>query len=547
MDRKDFLRTALRKKVNAPVATHEVPPATTGLAAYSGPWTNNEVAHLLKRTMFGATKTDIHYFLSKPVNDAVDELLNNLRTAAPPVRDYGLIEDEFGVFYDDMGVAKGATWVNDSNLKSVPQVTGTINQLRVNSLMKWWAGLLIDQQRSIEEKMVLFWHHHFSVQKEEVGDSQILYRHHKLLRDNALGNVKKLTREVCIDPAMLIHLNGFLNSKKAPDENFARELQELFIIGRGEDSGFTEDDVIAAARVLTGWRFNTDPTVVTLFDAGDHDTGRKSFSDFYGNTVISGSSDGYTELDALINMIYATEESCRFICRKLYKWFVYYDIDDTVEQNVIIPLAAILRSNNFELKPVLSALFKSEHFFDVANQACYIKNPFDFLVGTLRELNVVYPGYSDYVNGYPLFQRLYEMAAFMQQELFQPPDVSGYPAYFQDPMNYELWVNSNSLPQYAKFTDGLIADKIVDTMAIATATSNPSDPDQLINDVTALLLRYPLSDASKSYTKNKFLLNNSGNNSVWTNAWNANNTAVTAPALDALFAFVMNLPEFHLC
>lgn len=547
MDRKDFLSTALKKKHNASLSTIEMPPTTTGLSPYSSQWTNNEVAHLLKRTMFAATKTDIQYFLSRTVSDAVDELLNNVRIPLPPVRDYGLIEDEFGVLYDDMGVAKGATWVNDSNLTSSPQVTGTINQLRVNSLMKWWAGLIVDQQRSIEEKMVLFWHHHFSVQKEEVGDSQILYRHHKLLRDNALGNVKKLTRDVCIDPAMLIHLNGFLNSKKAPDENFARELQELFTIGRGDDSGFTEDDVIAAARVLTGWRFNTDPTVVTLFDLGDHDTGKKTFSPFYNNTAISGSTDGYTELDALINMIYATEESCRFICRKLYKWFVYYDIDDTVEQNVIIPLAAILRNNNFEIKPVLSALFKSEHFFDVANQACYIKNPFDFLVGTVRELNVVYPAYTDYVNGYPLFQRIYETAAFMQQELFQPPDVSGYPAYFQDPMNYELWVNSNSLPQYAKFTDSMIADKLVDTMAIARATSNPSDPDQLINDITELMLRYPLSDTSKNYTKNNFLLNKTGNNSVWTSAWNANNAAVTAPALDALFAFIMNLPEYHLC
>jgi len=547
MDRKDFLRTALRKKSTALVATMELPPTTTGLAPYSGAWTSNEAAHLLKRTMFGATKTDIQYFLSKSLSTAVDELLNTTRTPSPPVRDYGLIEDEAGVFYDDVGVPKGTTWVNDPNLKSVSQIIGTINSYRISSLLKWWAGLIINQQRSIEEKMVLFWHHHFSVQQEEVGDSQILYKHHKLLRDNALGNVKKLTREVCIDPAMLIHLNGFLNSKKAPDENFARELQELFTIGRGDDSGFTEDDVIAAARVLTGWRYNTDPTVVTLFDAGDHDTGKKSFSPFYNNTVISGSSDGYTELDALINMIYATEESCRFICRKLYKWFVYYDIDDTVEQNVIIPMAAILRSNNFEIKPVLSALFKSEHFFDVANQACYIKSPIDFLVGTLRELNVVYPDYTDYVNGYPLFQRIYDMAAFMQQQLFQPPDVSGYPAYFQDPMNYELWVNSNSLPQYAKFTDNLIADKLVDTMAIASTTSNPSDPDQLINDITAMLLRYPLSDASKNYTKNNFLLNKTGNNSVWANAWNANNTAVTAPALDALFAFIMNLPEYYLC
>jgi uncharacterized protein (DUF1800 family) len=123
---------------------------------------------------------------------------------------------------------------------SDPNARGQINSLRVDSLRKWWAGLIIDQERSIQEKMVLFWHHHFSVQQEEVSNAQFLYRHHNLLRTNVLGNVKTLTKEVSIDPAMLLHLNGYVNSKQAPDENFARELQELFVIGRGNDSGYTE-------------------------------------------------------------------------------------------------------------------------------------------------------------------------------------------------------------------------------------------------------------------------------------------------------------------
>lgn len=548
MDRKDFFKTATKRKTRSSTSqSFSGFSPLSGLNNYTGPWTLNEAAHLLKRTMFGAKKADIDYFLTKTLNEAVDELLNNTSTPSPPLRDYGLIEDNEGVFYDDPGVIKGATWVNDSNMLAVSQARGNINQLRVESLRKWWAGLIVKQQRSLQEKMVLFWHHHFSVQKEEVSDSQILYRHHKLLRDNWLGNVKKLTREVSIDPAMLIHLNGFLNTKKAPDENFARELQELFTIGRGPDGEFTEDDVIAAARVLTGWRFKTDPAVTTWFDDGAHDTGNKSFSAFYNNTVIAGSSDGYTELDALINMIFATVESSRFICRKIYKWFVYYEIDDAAEVNVIIPLATILRNNNFEIKPVLEALFKSEHFFDAANQACYIKSPFDLLVGTLREFDVPFPDYTDYINGYPLFASIYQNAADMQQELFQPPDVSGYPSYTQDPMNYELWVNSNSLPRYADFTDALVDGKLVNTKTFAQYSSNPSDPDQLVLDTTSLLLRYPLSVASRNYVKNTFLLNNSGTNSVWTNAWNSNNTTIINPALDGLFKFIMNLPEFHLC
>src|SRR5262245_14685636 len=174
---------------------------------------------------------------------------------------------------------------------------------------------------------------------------------------------------------MLIHLNGFLNSKQAPDENYAREFQELFTIGVGNDSHYTENDVIAAARVLTGWRIDDD-TMNVRFEAGSHDTASKSFSAFYNNTTVAGSSDGLQELRSYLDIGFATDEEAKLICRKSYTWVVYYKIDDDTETNVIGALADILRGNNDDVKPMLSALFKSEHFYVVANQACYIKNPF---------------------------------------------------------------------------------------------------------------------------------------------------------------------------
>jgi uncharacterized protein (DUF1800 family) len=372
-----------------------------------------------------------------------------------------------------------------------------------------------------------------------------IYRHHDLLRRSALGNVRQLTKDVSIDPAMLVHLNGYLNSKLAPDENFARELQELFTVGKGINSLYTEDDVIAAARVLTGWRVNSD-TFLAYHDAANHDTGSKTFSAFYNNTVISG-GDAQDELDRFINMIFATDECPKFICRKIYRWFVNSIIDDDTETNVITPLATIFKNSNFEIRPVLEALLKSEHFFNAANQACYIKSPFDFIVGTLREFGASFPAYTDYTNGYPLFFSIYQSAANMQQDLFQPPDVSGWPAYHQEPMFYELWVNSNSLPRRADFTDNMIGEGLVDLRAFTNNMSDPSDPDKLIDEVTALLLRYPLSANSKSYVKNNFLLNNSNDNSVWTNAWNANSNSVINGSLKKLFLFLTNLPEFHLC
>src|SRR5262249_23678045 len=151
------------------------------------------------------------------------------------------------------------------------------------------------------------------------------------------------------------------------------------------------------------------------------------------------------------------------------------------------------RNNNYDVAPMLTTLFKSEHFFDVLNQSCYIKSPFDIIVGTLREFSVSFPAYTDYVAGYPLFDSIYQKAADMQQQLLQPPDVAGWPSYHQEPMHYELWVNSNSLPTRANFTNALVNDQVIDTRAYATFSTNPSDPNQLISDVTGLLLRYPLS------------------------------------------------------
>jgi len=538
MDRREFF-TRTRKKTNQ----YSGRRITSGLNPYGGNWTINEVAHLLKRTLFGAKKADIDYFLGMSPGAAVDELLNNIPSVSPPLRDYGLIEDEFGVFHDDTGVPQGQTWVNDLNTLSDPLVRGSINGLRVSSLHKWWAGIIVNQNRSIAEKMVMFWQHHFSVQEEEVSNATMLWRHHNLFRSNGIGNIKQLVRDVTIDPAMLFHLNGYLNSKLAPDENYAREMQELMTVGRGPDSLYTENDVIAAARVLTGWRIDS-LTLTSYLDNNTHDTGSKTFSTFYNNRTIT--NNGVQEVDDLVTMIFNTTEAARFICRKLYKWFVYYQIDPDTETNVITPLGELLRSSNFEIKPVLAALFKSEHFFDPLNQACYIKNPYDIIAGTLREFSANIPAYTDWQNGYPLFDSIYSKAAEMQQVLYQPPDVSGWPSYHQEPMFYELWVNSNSLPKRAGYTDNLVEDSVIDVRAFANYSLAPADPNQLVSDVTALLLRYPLSSNSKNYVKNRFLLNNTNDDTVWTNAWNSNNNAIIIPSLNEMFKFIMNLPEFHL-
>ncbi|MDB5231169.1 MAG: hypothetical protein JWN76_1974 [Chitinophagaceae bacterium] len=557
MDRRSFL-TAIGTPppVSAAKAHYRVADRTnTSLKEYSGPWTETEISHLLKRTMFGSTKTDIKYFKNKTMIQAVDELLAPASPLpAPPVKDY----DTTGVTTPDTNIAAGTTWVNDTNND------GTIQSRRRAAFKKWWMGLLINQDRSIREKMTLFLHNHFSTETNDVGNAQYIFKHHAMLRANALGNFKTITRQVAIDPAMLVYLNGQYNTATAPDENFGRELQELFCCGKGPDSLYTEADVKAAAKVLTGWR-NNATLISSFFDSTKHDTGNKQFSAFYGNTVITGKTGataGDLELDALINMIFSANEVAKYICRRIYRWFVYYDIDVAVENNVIQPLADIFRKNNYEIKPVLNALLKSEHFYDAFNQGCLIKSPLDLVIGFCRELNIQFPASADYVNNYGLWNGLLSFASNMQQNLGDPPDISGWKAYYQSPQFYEIWINSDTLPKRNQFTDQLTLSgytfggkKIqVDSVAIANTVSDPSDPNILLDEIIALMFRMPLSSAVKSQIKKDILLGGQVTDNYWTTAWidynaNPNNTAnatIVKNRLRDLFKYLMNLAEYQL-
>ncbi|HEX8461100.1 MAG TPA: DUF1800 family protein, partial [Segetibacter sp.] len=344
MDRRNFLSAYKSPTSQKKAFLPPDPPRTiTGLKAYTGAWTDNEVIHLLKRTMFGSKKADIDYFKTKTMSQAVDELLTpSAALPAPPLKDY----NETGALTQpDTNILAGTTWVND------PNNDGTIQSRRRASFKKWWMGNMVNQDRSIREKMTLFLHNHFSTETNDVGNAQYVYKHHAMLRTNAIGNFKNLVREITVDPAMLIYLNGQFNTATAPDENYGRELQELFCCGKGPGSLYTESDVKAAAKVLTGWR-NNPATISSYFTASRHDTTNKQFSAFYNNTVITGrtgATAGDLELDALLTMVFNAQEVSKYICRRLYRWFVYYDIDSSVETNVIEPLAVIFRNNNYEL------------------------------------------------------------------------------------------------------------------------------------------------------------------------------------------------------
>lgn len=246
------------------------------LEPYQGPWGRAQAAHLLRRTGFGVKKSDLDLILSLDLNAAVDKILTPPASVpAPPVNNYNNPD------LTDPDVPEGETWIN-------APYSDSAEGHRIESWRGWWYDLMLVEEASILERMTLFWHNHFATQTEIVFWGKAIYKYNSKLRAHALGNFKELTKVITTDVMMLYYLNGYLNKKDAPDENYARELQELFTVGKDGGQQFTEDDVIAAARVLTGWRINFETAESYHFPI-EHDFENKQFSAFYDNTVVQGS------------------------------------------------------------------------------------------------------------------------------------------------------------------------------------------------------------------------------------------------------------------
>ena len=409
--------------------------------------------------------------------------------------------------------------------------------------------------------MTLFWHNHFATVLNTYNDGRLGYKYLETIRTNAMGNFRTLVKAITLEPAMLSFLNGDANTATAPDENYGRELQELFTIGKGPNSLYTEADVKAAARVLTGYRFSNS-TMATSFVTNKHDANPKQFSAFYANTLINNTGNGGAdELDDLITMILNTNECAEYLCRRLYRFFVYYNIDSTVETNIIGPLATILRNSNYDIKTTLSALFKSEHFYDTLNQGCFIKPPVEFFLGMCRQMGVVFPNNTDLATQYYMWSYVESAGSTAAQDLLNPPNVAGWPAFYQAPEYHELWINSSSLPYRQSFADLMLNNGrshngqtiVIDTLAFTASMSNPSDPVILINDVLSYLLSIPVSASLQSYLLS-ILLAGQSTNSYWTTAWAAyvaapTNSTLKTTVLNRLkpfYKYIMDLPEYHL-
>lgn len=568
MNRQEFLQSVLAGTAEAQVeasptsqaSTFDSSPShraqrklirtTTGIDPIaSSQWTVDTAAHLLRRTTFGARRSEILALASVSLEAAVSQLLADLPDVAPPRG------------------PSGEDWVNATYNG---QMEGTYR----NYLKAWWIGVMVNQAISIREKMVLFWHNHFANEAADVNDARAMYKQNALFRKYAIGNFKTLVKEVTLDPAMLVYLNGYLNrgdGNNIPDENYARELFELFTIGKGPQiadgdyTNYTEQDVKAASRVLTGYRTIRGATPVTsFFDPARHDVkpAPKQFSHHFGNRIIATrtGADGARELDDLLDMIFEKSETARFICRKFYRWFVYYDIDENVERNVIEPLAQIMIQSDFEVKPVLEALLKSQHFYDYNNVGCYIQTPLDFVVGKFRQLNQNPPDLSLYTN-YALANRLRTTAANLGMDVFDPPDVAGWKAYYQLPDFYKLWINTTTLPTRGQYSDALLngiragsTTFRTDPIAYARTMSNPADPFRLIDDLASELSPISLTAKQKEGLMYDVMGLVKGGEYEWTQRWRneppytdtAQNTQIITRSLSALLRAILRMAEAQL-
>ena len=508
MDRRSTLDVLFRGRTRTQKQVRRTTVSSgSGLEPYTGTWDEITAGHLLRRTTFGPTKDELKQSVQYGLAWTMGKLFENRPLPTPPINYY----------YDkDPNVPIGSTWIN-----APYQADINVKYPRIQSLYAWSVGVMITSGMHIREKMTLFWHNHFVTARSELNDPKFQYDYISRLRRNALGNFRDFVKKMTIDPSMLRYLNGNQNTAAKPNENYAREILELFALGKGPIAGpgdytnYTEDDVIALARVFTGWRdrgFNTlnpDIPVESYYTSGRHDKGDKQLSHRFNNAVITNGED--QEYAQAIDIIFQKEECARFICRKLYRWYVYYEIDETVEATVIAPMAQILIDNDYNIQPALYALLNSAHFYDDCLRGAMIKNPVDFSMTMVRQSGW-FPG-DDIYQKYRYWRLLFNQFGLMQMAYYDPPSVAGWKAWYQEPGFYQIWLNSVTLPTRAELsrlmavTGIKVSGKAAPLPVIEWVAKfdDPYDPNALIEEFAFQLFPRGVSQTKLDYLKGVLL------------------------------------------
>jgi len=442
------------------VTTLTAPSAVvSGLDPYTGPWNHAQAAHLLRRTLFGPKKSEITETIGLGMSNALNQLLADPVPPSPPVNHF---------FTEDPNVPIGATWIESPNVPGVE-----VGQYRRPSLRGWYWQNLLHHDFNIMSRMTMFWINHFGM--ADVSEQRSQYQYINLFNEFGTGNYRTMIEKITVNPGMLEFLGGKDSNQWNPNENYARELLELFTIqkgpavSQGDYTFYTEDDIVPIARALTGWRirgsWSTSRGVVeSYFYENWHDPDPKQLSYRFDNVVINNTSNGgRDEYKDVIAVIFGKEETARSFCRELYRFFVYYDITPQIENDVIGPLAQVLIAADFEIRPTLRALFGSQHFYDMAVRGPLIKSPYEFTVSMARTLG----GFghlgldlADNTNSNPQLLTAYQLGlshhwrnSGMDMDFLYPPTVAGWKAYYQSPGYYRNWIGSATLKQRKKLVN----------------------------------------------------------------------------------------------
>lgn len=478
-------------------------PTNYSMNPYTGSWTAAEASHLLRRTLFGPTYAQLQAGTNNGMDATVDQLLMISNWTGLPLA-YQAV---------DSTTAIGTTWINSVFPGGNK---GNVNNSRDRSLLAWKLEHAMEETNSIAQKMDLFWHNHFAVRFPI--DARATYSYFELIRTHSLGNFKTLVKEMTIQPAMLEFLNGDDNVGSNPNENYARELLELYSIGKGVEIGsgdystYTEQDVTEGARILTGYsnvgmRSETISQPYSIFTANNHDATPKTLSYHFGGTVIS--PNGATEYQDYIDTIFAQTDFARFICESIYHFFVNDQITQTAQNLVITQMANTLVANNFEVLPVISQLLKSEHFYDIAHRGALLKSPMDFMFSMYNPTEAVVD--FNQVSDYEILTYMHNDLKAIGMDLEIPPSVAGWPAYYQAPGYSRHWLSAVYLQKRYAIINNRIASGSysaggnsfkIDAVSLVNTLSNPSDPDAVVDQLIRIFLAGDISSVDRTLLLN---------------------------------------------
>ena len=398
----------------------------------SGRWNFTTAAHLVNRAGFGASPADIEKLVAPGVDAAVSHFV-----------DYEKIPDDT----TDPAWAKPdperaerfmtARRAGEEERRRLLREEQQRQRQRMVELRGWWFERMASGPRPLQEKMVLFWHGHFATSVEKVREAYLMWRQNDLFRRQATGNWRQILIEVAKDPAMLLWLDQAQSRREHPNENFAREVMELFALGEGH---YTEKDITEAARALTGWSYDR-PGQRFVERPFQHDKGSKTI---FGKT---GNFNG----EDFIGMIVEQPQAARFITAKIWKFFAGQEPAD----DLVTALAATFRKAGNNFKPVLSAIFRSEEFYATDIIRNQVKSPVQWLVGSARMLERDLPP--------PLV--CFGLTRNLGQDLFAPPNVKGWEGGLS-------WITTNNL--LARYNEAAtLVQGDVSTLAGTIVANNP--------------------------------------------------------------------------